>query len=139
MEYEKWNEILVFYEYVVEELKIKFKNIRKEYLVKGEYFFIEFVIGRIKKIFFIIFKLKRINVKDIEIEIDDIVGIRIMCQFVEDIYVIVDLIKVRNDMIIIGEKDYIINYKDSGYRSYYVIIKYFINFIVGLKEIICEI
>ena len=115
MEYEKWNEILAPYEHAVEELKIKFKNIRKEYLAKGEYSPIEFVTGRTKKISSIISKLKRINAKDIETEIDDIAGIRIMCQFVEDIYAIVDLIKVRNDMTIIGEKDYITNYKDSGY------------------------
>lgn len=57
-----------------------------------------------QKISSIISKLKRINAKDIETEIDDIAGIRIMCQFVEDIYAIVDLIKVRNDMTIIGEK-----------------------------------
>ena len=139
MEYEKWNEILAPYEHAVEELKIKFKNIRKEYLAKGEYSPIEFVTGRTKKISSIISKLKRINAKDIETEIDDIAGIRIMCQFVEDIYAIVDLIKVRNDMTIIGEKDYITNYKDSGYRSYHVIIKYPINSIAGSKEIICEI
>ena len=92
MKYEKWNEILAPYEHAVEELKIKFKNIRKEYLAKGEYSPIEFVTGRTKKISSIISKLKRINAKDIETEIDDIAGIRIMCQFVEDIYTIISFI-----------------------------------------------
>ena len=74
-----------------------------------------------------------------EKEIEDIAGIRIMCQFVEDIYTLVDLIKARTDMTVIYEKDYITNFKDSGYRSYHVIINYPINSIAGYKEIICEI
>ena len=62
-----------------------------------------------------------------------------MCQFVEDIYTLVDLIKSRTDMTIVYEKDYITNFKDSGYRSYHVIINYPINSIAGYKEILCEI
>ena len=48
MNYEKWDEILAPYQHAVEELKVKFKNIRKEFLTKGEYSPIEFVteIGR---------------------------------------------------------------------------------------------
>ena len=79
------------------------------------------------------------NVLKTNLEIEDIAGIRIMCQFVEDIYTLVDLIKARTDMTVIYEKDYITNFKDSGYRSYHVIINYPINSIAGYKEIICEI
>ena len=124
MNYEKWDEILAPYQHAVEELKVKFKNIRKEFLTKGEYSPIEFVTGRTKKI---------------SSKIDDIAGIRIMCQFVEDIYTIVELIKNRTDMTVINEKDYITNFKESGYRSYHLIIKYPINSIAGSKEIHCEI
>ena len=139
MKYEKWDKVLAPYEHAVEELKVKFKNIRKEFLTKGEYSPIEFVTGRTKKISSIISKADRLEVEDIEKEIEDIAGIRIMCQFVEDIYTIVDLIKSRSDMSIVYEKDYITNFKDSGYRSYHVIINYPINSIAGYKEILCEI
>ncbi|MGL5311776.1 MAG: GTP pyrophosphokinase [Peptostreptococcaceae bacterium] len=139
MEYEKWDEVLAPYDHAVEELKVKFKNIRKEFLGKGEYSPIEFVTGRTKKVASIISKAKRLNMVDIEGEMEDIAGIRIMCQFVEDIYTIVELIQTRNDMTIVYEKDYIENFKDSGYRSYHVIIKYPINSIAGSKEILCEI
>lgn len=139
MEYEKWDEVLAPYEHAVEELKVKFKNIRKEFLAKGEYSPIEFVTGRTKKIASIISKAKRMDIVDIEGEMEDIAGIRIMCQFVEDIFTIVQLIKARTDMDIVYEKDYIENFKDSGYRSYHVIIKYPINSIAGSKEILCEI
>ena len=139
MEYEKWEEVLAPYNHAVEELKVKFKNIRKEFFAKGEYSPIEFVTGRTKKVASIISKAKRLNMKDIEEEMEDIAGIRIMCQFVEDIYTIVDLIKSRSDMTVVYEKDYIENFKDSGYRSYHVIIKYPIHSIAGSKEILCEI
>lgn len=139
MEYEKWDEVLAPYDHAVEELKVKFKNIRKEFLTKGEYSPIEFVTGRTKKIASIISKAKRLAINDIQSEMEDIAGIRIMCQFVEDIYTIVELIKTRSDMSIVYEKDYIENFKDSGYRSYHVIVKYPINSIAGSKEILCEI
>ena len=139
MEYEKWDEVLAPYNNAVEELKVKLKNIRKEFITKGEYSPIEFVTGRTKKIASIVSKAKRLNIQDIEAEMEDIAGIRIMCQFVEDIYNIVNLIKLRSDMTIVYEKDYIKNFKDSGYRSYHVIIKYPINSIAGSKEILCEI
>ncbi|MPM14781.1 hypothetical protein SDC9_61145 [bioreactor metagenome] len=139
MEYERWDEVLAPYDHAVEELKVKFKNIRKEFLTKGEYSPIEFVTGRTKKIGSIISKANRLNLEDIESEMEDIAGIRIMCQFVEDIYTIVDLIQSRSDMTVVYTKDYIENFKDSGYRSYHVIIKYPINSIAGSKEILCEI
>lgn len=139
MEYKKWEEVLAPYNNAVEELKVKFKNIRKEFLTKGEYSPIEFVTGRTKKISSIIAKADRMKMKFIEEEMEDIAGIRIMCQFVEDIYTIVELIKQRSDMNIVIEKNYIKNFKDSGYRSYHVIIKYPINSIRGSQEILCEI
>lgn len=139
MNYEAWKEIISPYSYAVEELKIKFKNVRKEYTDKGEHSPIEFVMGRTKQISSIMSKMKRLNTEDIENDIEDIAGIRIMCQFVEDIYLIVDIIRQRQDMRIIREKDYIKNVKDSGYRSYHLIIMYPVHTINGIKEVMCEI
>ena len=139
MEHKKWDEMLAPYNNAVEELKVKFKNIRKEFLSNGGSSPIEFVTGRTKTITSIQTKAKNLGVTDIENEIEDIAGIRIMCQFVGDIDTIIKLIKNRSDMNVIYEKDYVENFKDSGYRSYHVIIKYPINTIAGSKEILCEI
>lgn len=139
MNYESWKKIISPYSFAVEELKIKFRNIRKEYLDKGEHSPIEFVTGRTKNISSIMSKMQRLNVTNIEEDIEDIAGIRLMCQFVEDIYVIVDIIRQRTDMRVVMEKDYIQNAKESGYRSYHMIIMYPIHTIDGSKEIQCEI
>ena len=72
-------------------------------------------------------------------EMDDIAGIRIMCQFVEDIYKVVEIIRSREDMEVREEKDYISNFKASGYRSYHMIINYKVNTIHGNKTIQAEI
>lgn len=138
-----WKHFLIPYDQAVEELKMKFKSIRDEYRRLDEYSPIEFVIGRTKRISSIINKAKKreIALEEIENRIEDIAGIRIMCQFVEDIEKVVKLIKERNgkDLTIMDERDYIKNNKESGYRSYHIIIGYVVHTAFGEKKIFAEI
>ena len=69
----------------------------------------------------------------------DIAGLRIMCQFVDDIEVVVDLLRKRNDFEIVEERNYISHKKASGYRSYHVVIRYPVQTITGEKKILVEI
>ena len=62
-----------------------------------------------------------------------------MCQFVQDIFRMVELIRERKDMSVVYEKDYITNYKESGYRSYHVIIEYPVQTALGFKRVLAEI
>ena len=52
----------------------------------------------------------------------DSVGIRVVCNFIDDIYTCIDLIKEWNDVEIVKQKDYITNAKPNGYRSYHMIL-----------------
>ena len=72
-------------------------------------------------------------------DMQDIAGVRIMCQFVEDIYEVVDLLRERSDMNILEERDYISNVKPSGYRSYHIVVEYPVQLITGEKKILAEI
>ena len=56
------------------------------------------------------------DIEKIEDKIEDIAGVRIICQFVEDIDTVVDIIRRRSDMIVKHEKDYITKSKkaDTG-------------------------
>ncbi|MGL4738041.1 MAG: GTP pyrophosphokinase [Cellulosilyticaceae bacterium] len=143
MEMQNWKRVLIPYTQAVEELKIKFKGIRSEFVNLDEYSPIEFVTGRVKKISSILEKAKKKNIPldQVEEKIEDIAGIRIMCQFAEDIYKVMDIIKARDgkDMYIVEERDYITNTKPSGYRSYHVIIKYPVQTAQGEKLIFAEI
>lgn len=137
---QEWKTFLMPYEQAVEELKVKFRCIRKEYRRKKEYSPIEFVTGRVKEISSILEKANKFNMPldRIEYEMEDIAGIRIMCQFVDDINSVVNLIRQRKDMQILYEKDYVTNFKASGYRSYHMIIKYPVNMAEGEKYILAE-
>lgn len=141
MEIQLWREILDPYVLAVDELVVKFNHIIAEYRNAGEYSPIEQVNGRVKKISSILEKAqkKKIPLENIEDQIEDIAGIRIICQFVEDIDKVVDLIKKRNDMEIKSVKDYISNKKESGYRSYHLIIFYTVQTLQGPKRLQAEI
>ena len=138
-----WEKFLVPYKNAVEEMKVKFKSIRDELRTMGEYSPIEFVTGRVKKISSILEKAKKLDVEPDEIheKIEDIAGVRIMCQFVEDIYTVVDYITERDgdDLKVVNIKDYITNNKESGYRSYHVVVEYPIHTALGIKNILVEI
>nr|WP_066504845.1 GTP pyrophosphokinase family protein [Abyssisolibacter fermentans] len=139
----KWNEMLMPYEQAVEELKIKFKSIRKEYRKIDEYSPIEFVTGRVKKISSIIDKAAKRNISldMVQEEIEDIAGIRIMCQFTEDIYRVIELIRNRDkkDLFIVEERNYLGKIKESGYRSYHIIIRYPVHTVFGERRVLAEI
>ncbi|MDO5340033.1 MAG: GTP pyrophosphokinase family protein [Eubacteriales bacterium] len=141
MEIQMWKEILTPYDLAVEELQIKFNHIVKEYRQAGVYSPIEQVLGRVKSISSIIQKAQRrgIPMDKIQENILDIAGIRIICQFTEDIYTVVKLIKKRKDMTVISEKDYIKNIKESGYRSYHIIVHYEVETVKGTSVIPVEI
>ena len=141
MEIQLWKEILSPYEQAVDELLLKFKHIIKDYRSQGMYSPIENVTGRVKRISSILDKMqkKHIPMDHIVEEMDDIAGIRIMCQFEEDIYKVVEIIRNRKDMSIREEKDYITNVKASGYRSYHIIVNYEVETVKGTSVIPVEI
>ena len=136
-----WDLFLWPYQQAVSELKVKFRSLRQSFLNKGEQSPIEFVVGRVKTVDSIKEKMtRRVIAPDvIENDMQDIAGIRIMCQFVDDIYRVVDLIHQRQDMQVIEERDYIQNAKPSGYRSYHMVIEYSVFLPDGPKKIIAEI
>ncbi|MEQ8153345.1 MAG: GTP pyrophosphokinase family protein [Clostridiaceae bacterium] len=135
-----WNRFLMPYELAVEEIKVKLKSIRKEYRRRNEYSPLEFITGRVKEVSSMLEKANKFGIplERLEYELEDIAGIRIMCQFVDDIDKVVQLLRKRTDMQILYEKDYVRNVKSSGYRSYHMIIKYPVNMIEGKKEILME-
>lgn len=135
-----WKKFLIPYEQAMEELKVKLKSIRKEYRKRKDYSPIEFVTGRVKEVSSMLEKANKFGIPldRLEYELEDITGLRIMCQFVDDIDKVVEILRKRKDMQILYEKDYVRNVKSSGYRSYHMIIKYPVNMADGQKEILAE-
>ncbi|OAS83854.1 GTP pyrophosphokinase [Metabacillus litoralis] len=141
MQSEQWKLFLAPYNQAVEELKVKLRGIRSQYELEHSNSPIEFVTGRVKPIASILDKSKRkgIPIENLEDDMQDIAGIRMMCQFVDDIKVVVNMLKNRNDLEIVEERDYITSKKDSGYRSYHVVARYPVQTVAGEKKLLVEI
>lgn len=138
---EDWKQFLAPYEQAVDELKLKLKNIRNEYRSNQRHTPIEFVTGRVKTKESILEKMdvRKIKPEDFLIGVQDIAGIRIMCQFVEDIYEVAHLLMNRQDFKVLLIRDYIKNRKPSGYRSYHMVIEYPVQRAREIVPVIVEI
>ncbi|SCB71700.1 GTP pyrophosphokinase [Weissella bombi] len=138
---EEWEKLLQPYVQTVDELKVKLRGMRSEFEIEGIHTPIEFVTGRVKEISAIEEKLVRrhISMDRIEQDMEDLAGVRIMTQFTEDIYKVVDLLRQRKDIVILEERDYVTNEKPSGYRSYHIVIEYPVQLSSGEKKVLAEI
>ncbi|RFU63061.1 GTP pyrophosphokinase family protein [Bacillus sp. V59.32b] len=138
---EHWDDFLAPYKQAIEELKLKLKGMRTQFEREQIHSPIEFVTGRVKPIVSILDKAvqKNIALDNLGAEMQDIAGIRMMCQFVDDIRRVVELLRARNDFEIVEERDYISHKKASGYRSYHMVIRYPVQTIHGEKKILVEI
>lgn len=138
---EHWDHFLAPYKQAVEELKVKLRGMRGQFELNSSHSPIEFVTGRVKPIASILDKAvqKGIPLDKLETEMQDIAGLRMMCQFVDDIKTVVKLLRKRNDFEVIEERNYISHKKASGYRSYHVVICYPVQTIDGEKKILVEI
>lgn len=136
-----WDDFLAPYKQAVDELKIKLRGMRTQFEREEVHSPIEFVTGRVKPVASILDKAesKGISIEKLGDELQDIAGLRMMCQFVDDIKVVVELLRNRNDFEIIEERDYISHKKNSGYRSYHVVINYPVQTIHGEKKLLVEI
>lgn len=136
-----WDQFLAPYKQAVDELKVKLRAIRSQFEMDSNHSPIEFVTGRVKPIASILDKAKKkgIPLDRLETDMQDIAGLRMMCQFVDDIPIVVDLLRKRNDFEIVEERNYISHKKASGYRSYHIVIRYPVQTIHGEKKILVEI
>jgi len=139
-----WGNFLSPYIQAVDELKIKFKGMRSQFGASGTTSPIEFVTGRVKPLASIYDKTLEKGIpfepsKQLATELQDIAGLRIMCQFVDDISTVVNLIRQRDDLEVVEEKDYITHSKPSGYRSYHMIVEYPVETISGKIKVLAEI
>ena len=115
---------LLKYKFAKKILEAELEVVLKEYEYKYHKSPIEHIKSRIKSEKSIIKKLKdrgyEVNIENVENHIHDIVGFRIICSFLSDVYDIVDVIKKSKNFKIKDESDYIRNPKESGYSSYHL-------------------
>ena len=118
--------LMLKYNFALQLLETQFNILIKEFEFKNKYNPVEHVKSRIKSEKSIIDKLNKkgyeVTTKNMILHVHDIIGIRIVCSFLDDVYDIVDIIKSSKQFKIKEEKDYIKNPKTTGYMSYHLIV-----------------
>lgn len=120
------SELLLKYKFAIKMLETQLDILIKEYEFKHQYNPVEHIKSRIKSEESAIEKLEKkgyeVNLKNFIKYVHDMIGIRIVCSFLSDVYSVVDMIKASKQFKIKEERDYIKKPKDTGYMSYHLIV-----------------
>ncbi len=117
-----------FYEnYYPNIIQAQEMTIKKLFAIKEEDDVIEHIYTRIKSAESTKQKLCKLNFEVSAIssitKITDVVGIRVICKFIDDIDVIIDKITKNSFFKVLARRDYINSPKPNGYRSYHIIVE----------------
>lgn len=140
---EDYEELLLKYNAALKTLETQIAILIQDYEFKNHYNPVEHVKSRIKSYDSIVNKLKSrdydVTVENIENHIHDVVGLRIVCSFLSDVYAIVKLLEDSDQITVHTKKDYISNPKDRGYSSYHLLVYVPVYLIDGVEMVEAEI
>lgn len=118
--------MLLLYRSAMKEMATRLEILGEEYRFGHHYNPIRSMESRIKTDESIVRKLQRkgkdITVDNIQAYVEDVAGIKILCRYTTDIYRIVDLISSQKGIEVLRSKDYQLDPKMSGYRSYHMVV-----------------
>ena len=119
--------LMSYYRCAMLEIETKFKVLNEQFSLQHERNPIDSIKTRLKSINSIYEKLIRknfpVDIKSVEENLNDIAGIKVICGFMDDIYMLADCLINQDDVTLIEKKDYIKNPKPNGYRSLHLIVK----------------
>lgn len=120
-------ELMAYYSCAIMEIETKFKVLNTQFAIKKSYNPIETIKTRLKSMESIVGKLQRknlpIDAATIESKLHDVAGVRVICPFISDIYMLADCLLEQDDITFVQRKDYIKNPKKNGYRSLHLIVE----------------
>ncbi len=123
----KLKSLMSCYQCALLEVETKFRVLNEQFSLEHERNPIESIKTRIKSAESISEKLMRLglpmSVESIESQLNDIAGIRVICSFIDDIYMLADCLLNQDDIRLIIKKDYIKSPKENGYRSLHLVVE----------------
>lgn len=138
-----FKKIMFLYSSALKELKTKLEILQDELRIFSNYEPIEYISTRIKKPESILEKMNRKKCEqtyeNMFEKINDIAGMRIVCNFKKDVYKLVEIIEDFQDIRILNRKDFMKKPKQSGYMSYHLITEVPVNFSTGIMFVKVEI
>ena len=125
-EVESWEEVILIYRSALKQIATKLEILNDEFQHVHRYNPIEHIKSRLKTSESIVKKLRRqgheSTIHNMVQYVNDIAGIRVICSFTSDIYRIAEMITNQGDIKVISVKDYLVNPKPSGYKSYHMLV-----------------
>lgn len=135
----QFNELMSRYKAAIKEVSTKLEILKNDFQIRNGRSSIENIQYRIKKPVSILRKLNargiEINLDTIRSELNDVAGIRVICPFIDDIYMVAEKLSSQDDIRVVKIKDYITRPKPNGYRSYHMIIEVPV-FFMDAKELV---
>ena len=115
------------YEAGIKEVKTKLEILDDEFKIKHDHNPIHHMEYRLKSVRSILGKLEKrgleVSLESIVINLTDIAGVRVICNYVSDVYKIADMLIKQSDIKLIKKKDYIKHPKNNGYRSLHLVVE----------------
>ena len=122
-----FKKLMAYYNCAIMQVETKFNVLNQEFSLEYDRNPIETIKTRLKSPESIVKKLTRRNLslttRSITENLSDVAGVRVICSFTEDIYLLADCLLQQDDVKLIEVKDYIKNPKPNGYRSLHLIIE----------------
>ncbi len=139
----KFLEMQQLYNAAIKELNTKLEILNEEFQVKYDYNPIHRIETRLKSPKSIIEKLEKrdlpLSFESVQENVQDIAGIRIICNYIEDIYKIEDFLSRQDDLKLIRIRDYIKDPKENGYRSLHLVLQLKVYLYDRVEEVPVEI
>lgn len=125
--YDRLQKLMSCYRCAILEVETKFRVLNEQFSLQHERNPIDSIKSRLKSAESIREKLQRRNlpvtISSIEENLNDVAGIRVICSFIDDIYMLADCLVHQDDITLLEEKDYIKKPKENGYRSLHLIVE----------------
>lgn len=119
--------LMAYFRCAIMEIETKFNVLNEEFSLQHDRNPIADIKSRLKSVESIEDKLTRKNLpvscESIEQNLNDVAGIRVICTFIDDVYMLADALLSQDDITLIQKKDYIENPKPNGYRSLHLIVE----------------
>ncbi len=123
----QFNELMRQYQAATKEITTKLEILQGDFVAHNGRACIETIACRLKTPSSIINKLNRKGIKPsidaLRTQLNDIAGVRVICPFLDDIYMVAQTLAQQDDIQVISTKDYIAQPKPNGYRSYHMIVQ----------------
>ncbi|MBR7184629.1 MAG: GTP pyrophosphokinase family protein [Clostridia bacterium] len=127
----------------IQEIKTKLEILDAEFSTRYEYNPIHHIESRLKTTSSILNKLQRrnlpISLNSIRSNLYDVAGVRVICNYIDDVYRVADLLTCQNDIHLISSRDYIKEPKENGYRSLHLVLEVPVYLAKGPINVVVEV